>query len=162
MKVKSILLFAATLVIGFVLGMLTSAQLRYNKLKPVRVYFSEQRFRDGFYSAIQPDEQQKLRIDQILDKYARINSGFQADFRRNLDSTMKEFRREIDSNLTKDQIARLKEMDERRQEMMESRRRNQHSDDFHRGDDHSRRPSFRGSENSRERPHRPDSLNPTR
>ena len=45
------------------LGMLTSAQIRFHKLKPVRVYFSEERFREGFYRTIQPDEQQKAKID---------------------------------------------------------------------------------------------------
>jgi hypothetical protein len=141
MKVKTILLFAATLIIGIVIGMLASAQLRLNKLKPMRVYFSEQRFRDGFYSAIQPDEAQKAKIDQILDKYARINSGFQSTFRRSLDSTMREFRKELDSNLTSEQLARLKELDEKRQEMMrDARRRNSHNDDHRRGDERGNRP----------------------
>lgn len=135
MKTKPILLFVVTLLIGFIIGMLTSAQIRYNKLKPVRVYFSEQRFRDGFYRAIQPDEEQKVKIDQILDKYAVINSNFQKEFRKNLDSTMKEFRKELDSNLTKEQLGRLKEMDDRRQEMIkENRKTNQHEDSLRRRD----------------------------
>jgi len=54
--------------------MLTSAQLRFNKLKPVRFYFSEERFREGFYRIIQPDEKQKAEIDKILEKHARVNS----------------------------------------------------------------------------------------
>ncbi len=113
-----------TLIIGFVLGMLTSAQMRYHRLKPVRVFFSEERFREGFYQAIQPDEQQKAKIELILDKYAKINSELQNNFRKELDASMKEFRKELDSNLTKEQIARLKEMDERRQEMIRQNRRN--------------------------------------
>ena len=59
MKTKSIIIIVLTLVIGFILGMLTSAEMRYHKLKPVKVYFSEERFREGFYQAIQPDDQQK-------------------------------------------------------------------------------------------------------
>ncbi len=151
MKAKPIILFIITLLIGFVIGMLTSAQIRLNKLKPVRVYFSEQRFRDGFYNAIQPDEQQKAKIDQILDKYAKINSDFQDEFRENLDSTMKAFRKELDSNLTKEQLARLKEMDDRRKEMIrEYRRNNQYNDslrnrDGYRGE-HNRRSSHDGNQ----------------
>lgn len=149
MKAKPIILFAATLIIGFVLGMLTSAQLRFNKLKPMRVYFSEQRFREGFYKAIEPDEKQKVVIDEILDKYAKINSGFQAAFRRNLDSTMKEFRKELDLNLTKEQLARLKEMDEQRQKMIkESGRRSQ---DENRPGDHRRQYHDRDQSNERYR-----------
>ena len=80
MKAKPIILVIITLIIGFFLGMLTSAQIRYQKLKPVKVYFSEERFRDGFYKAIQPNEQQKEKIDLILDKYAKINSELQNNF----------------------------------------------------------------------------------
>ena len=104
--------------------MLTSAQIRYHRLKPVRVFFSEERFREGFYKAIQPDEQQKAKIDLILDKYAKINSEMQNNFRKDLDASMKEFRKELDLNLTKEQLLRLKDMDERRQEMIRQNRKN--------------------------------------
>jgi hypothetical protein len=118
MKTKPILFVVITLVIGFVIGMLTSAQIRFNKLKPVRVYYSEERFREGFYKTIEPDEKQKAEIEIILDKYAKFNGELQGNFRKQLDSNMKEFRKELDSKLTKEQIARLKEMDDRRQEMI--------------------------------------------
>lgn len=128
MKAKPIILVIVTLIIGFVLGMLTSAQIRYQKLKPVKVFFSEERFREGFYRTIQPDEQQKVKIDLILDKYAKINSDLQDNFRKDLDASMKEFRKELDLNLTKDQIARMKEMDERRQQMIRQNRMNHNND----------------------------------
>ncbi len=108
--------------------MLTSAQIRYHRLKPVRVFFSEERFRDGFYKAIQPDEKQKAKIDLILNKYAKINSEMQNNFRKELDAKMKEFRKELDSNLTKEQKISLKEMDDRRQEMIRQNRKNRHND----------------------------------
>jgi hypothetical protein len=131
MKAKPVLLIVITLVIGFIIGMLTSAQMRFNRLKPVRLYFSEERFRDGFYKTLEPDEKQKVEIEKILDKYAKLNSDLQDDFRKELDSNMKEFRKEIDSKLTKDQLARLKEMDERRQEMIRQNRSNRNdSNDF--------------------------------
>ena len=62
MKAKPILLVIVTLIIGFVLGMLTSAQIRYHKLKPVRVFFSEERFREGFYGqfSLMNSKKQKL------------------------------------------------------------------------------------------------------
>lgn len=138
MKTKSIIVIVLTLVIGFVLGMLTSAQMRYHRLKPVRMYFSEERFREGFYNAIQPDQQQKAKIDLILNKYAKINTGLQSNFRKELDASMKDFRKELDSNLTKDQISRLKDMDDRRQEMIRQNRMdrgndtiNSHGDRWH-------------------------------
>ncbi|MCX6334364.1 MAG: hypothetical protein NT092_08675 [Bacteroidia bacterium] len=123
MKAKPIIIVVITLIIGFVLGMLTSAQIRFNKLKPVRVYFSEERFKEGFYKTIEPGEKQKAEIQKILDKYAKLNSELQGNFRKQLDSNMKDFRKEIDSKLTKDQLARMKEIDERRQQMINHGRR---------------------------------------
>jgi hypothetical protein len=128
MKTKSIVVILVTLIIGFILGMLTSAQIRYNKLKPVRVFFSEERFREGFYRTIEPNEQQKEKIDLVLDKYAKINSELQSNFRKELDANMKEFRKELDKNLTKEQLVRLKDMDDRRQEMIRHNRNNFQND----------------------------------
>jgi hypothetical protein len=128
MKARSVIVVLVTLIIGFILGMLTSAQIRYHKLKPVRMFFSEERFREGFYRTIQPDDQQKAKIDLILDKYAKINSELQNDFRKELDASMKDFRKELDLNLTKEQLARLKEMDARREEMIKYNRKNRDDD----------------------------------
>jgi hypothetical protein len=124
MKAKPILLVVITLIIGFVLGMLTSAQIRFHKLQPVRMYFSEERFREGFFNVIQPDEKQKAEIQEVLDKYAKLNIQLQGDMRKEFESNMQDLRKELDSKLTKEQIARLKVMDERRQEMTRQFRKN--------------------------------------
>jgi AraC-like DNA-binding protein len=143
MKTKSILVVLVTLIIGFILGMLTSAQIRYHRLKPVRVFFSEERFRDGFYKTIQPDEQQKAKIDLVLNKFAKINSELQNNFRKELDVNMKEFRKELDLNLTKEQLARLKEMDDRRQEMIRQNRKNRQNDTLNSRDERRHYPGRR-------------------
>lgn len=145
MKARSVIVVLVTLIIGFILGMLTSAQIRYHKLKPVRVFFSEERFRDGFYRTIQPDDQQKAKIDLILNKYAKINSELQNNFRNELDASMKDFRKELDLNLTKDQIARLKEMDVRREEMIRYNRKNHEDDTINMRDGRPHRPDGRPS-----------------
>jgi len=162
MKAKPILLVIITLLIGFILGMLTSAQIRFNKLKPVRLYFSEERFREGFYKTIQPDEKQKAEIRKILDKYAKLNSNLQGNFRKELDINMKEFRKEIDSRLTDEQLARLKEMDQKRLEMIRKQRKSHGNDTLHnqksgrRG--HDRMPGYEGRKMSPpERPPYPQS-----
>jgi hypothetical protein len=123
MKAKPILLVLMTLLIGFVIGMLTSAQIRLNRLKPVRLYFSEERFREGFFKTIQPDEKQKAEIEKILDKYAKLNSELLNTFRKGTDTNIKELRKELASKLSKEQLARLKEMEERRMEMIRKDRR---------------------------------------
>ncbi len=128
MKSKLFLLVFITLVVGFVIGMLTSAQLRLHKLQPVRWYFSEERFMDGLYKTIEPDEKQKAEIEKIIAKYARLNASLQEDFRKSFDSNLKEFRKELDSKLTSDQLARLREMDEKRLEMIRQFRRDHRND----------------------------------
>jgi len=134
MKRKPVLLIIATLIIGFILGMLTSAQIRYHRFNPVRVYSSEERFREGFYRTVQPDEEQKKKIDLILDKYAKINSEIHTGFRKELDASMNNFRMEIDAFLTKEQIARLKEMDEQRQRLIHHKRRGHENESSGSGD----------------------------
>ena len=130
MKTRPVILVVVTLVIGFLLGMLTSAQIRNHRLKPVRVFYSEEKFREGMYKAIQPTEEQKVKIDQILDKYSKLNSEATSAFRKEFEARMDKFRTEVDSNLTPEQIARLKELDAQRQKMIESRRGN-HGMDYH-------------------------------
>jgi hypothetical protein len=147
MKTKLVLSGIIILIVGFLIGMLTSAQLRLHRLKPMRMYFSEERFREGFYKTIQPTAEQKVKIDLILDKYAKINSETQSSFRKELDSNIKAMRKELDSNLTKEQLARLKEMDERRQEMMRQERKKWENDTTRFRND--RRP-FPGRSNYRE------------
>jgi hypothetical protein len=125
MKIKPLVIIIITLAIGVALGILISAQIRYHRLKPVRIFFSEQRFREGFYNVIQPDEKQKETIDKLLSRYARENSFFQNDFRKKLDSLMKEFWKELNPLLTKEQQDRLKEMEKKRNEMFRQNRRPQ-------------------------------------
>lgn len=132
MKSRSVILIVITLLIGFVIGVLTSAQLRYQKLKPVRVFFSADRFREGLYNTIQPDDAQKADIEIVLDKYAREMSDLQGEFRKDFDTKMKAFRKEIDSKLTKEQIARLRDMEEKREEMFRQNRRERSNDTLNR------------------------------
>ena len=133
MKAKPIIIIISTLVIGFFIGMLVSARIRFHKLQPLRVFFSEQRFRDGFYNVIQPDEKQKVTIDDLLSKYARVNGTVQNDFRRKIDSVMKEFWKELEPSLSKEQLERLKEMEKKRMEMGRENRRNPHDSTGFRG-----------------------------
>jgi len=125
MKIRPVILVILTLAIGFVLGILVSAQVRFNRLKPVRIFFSEERFREGFYNILQPDDKQKIAIDQILSRYAKANNSLVVGFRRRSDSLMKEFWKEIEPNLTVEQLKRLKELEQRRMEMIRKSRRDQ-------------------------------------
>lgn len=132
MKAKSILVLILTLVIGFVLGMLTSAQIRQHRFRPVKFFYSEERLRESFYQTIKPDEKQKSVLEPILDKYAKINRELQSNFRKEMDASVSELRREIEPRLTREQLARLKEMDKKRQEMIRHRGKHDGDSIYHR------------------------------
>jgi hypothetical protein len=115
--------------------MLTSAQIRNARLKPVRFYFSDDRFREGFFRVVAPVGDQKEKLDEILNRYAKLNGEFQANLRKELDVNFREMKKELESVLSKEQVAKLREMDEKRQKMMKEFRRNRpDSSDFNRFD----------------------------
>ncbi|MBP8959985.1 MAG: hypothetical protein KBG40_06115 [Bacteroidales bacterium] len=124
MKTKAIILTIITLLIGFLLGILVSGQLRSHRLKPLRMFFSDERFfRDGFYNIIKPDENQSKTFDIIISKYAKANKEIQSEFRRKVDSLFKEFWKEVEPNLTKEQVNRIKEFEQRMNMIRSDRRR---------------------------------------
>jgi len=77
----------------------------------------------GFYKTIQPDEQQKAKIDLILNKFAKINSELQNNFRKELDAQYEGIQERIGSEPLKEQQSRLKDMDDRRQEMIRQKQK---------------------------------------
>jgi hypothetical protein len=136
MKTKSILVLILTLIIGFVLGMLTSAQIRHHRFRPVKFFFSEEKMRESFYQTIKPDDRQKAELEPILDRYAKINKELYSNFRKEMDASVSNLRKEIDSRLTKEQLVRLKEMDKKRQEMIRHGRKRYDRDSSETRNDH--------------------------
>jgi len=141
MKTRPVILAIVTLIIGFFLGILVSAQLRSHRLKPVKVFFSEEKFRETMYQAIQPTGDQRIDIDKILDKYSRLNGEATSAFRKAFETRMGQFRNELDSILTPEQISRLKELDAQREKMIKSRR-SEHGRDYN---DHGRKSRYDSS-----------------
>jgi len=122
-KTKIILLVIVSLVLGLLTGFLASSRLRLRKLEPVRTYFSADHFRERLYRVIEPDDDQKEIIDQILDKHARAGAELHIRIRKEIDSSFKAMRKELDAVLTREQLDKLKEMDKRRLEMMKQNRK---------------------------------------
>ncbi len=116
MKTRSIIIIIATLILGFILGMLTSAEIRHRKLKPMSFFLSEERFRDGVFSVINPAEDQKLKLEKVIEEYSKRNRELQADFRKNMDDFMKDLWKEMEPILTPEQIEKLLNMEKKRAE----------------------------------------------
>ncbi|MBE0674241.1 MAG: hypothetical protein IH591_06235 [Bacteroidales bacterium] len=144
MNLRSIVIIIATLLLGFVLGMLTSAQIRYQKLKPVKVFFSDDRFREGIYRVIEPDEVQREKLDEILKKYSKLNRDIQTSFRRQLEDFTSNLWEEMEPILTAEQKERLEEMERRRMEFTRGGKGRPSGDSIHGGNDYRNRPRMPG------------------
>lgn len=114
MKAKPLYLVLLVFVIGFILGMLTSAWIRNKRLKPVRMVLSEQRYIGYLSRIIEPTEDQINIFNDLVKKYGALNGELNKKFFDGINSNMEEFRKEIDSNLTKEQKSKLKEFEDER------------------------------------------------
>jgi hypothetical protein len=133
MKAKPVILVIITLLIGFIIGMLTSAQIRLHRMRPVRFYLSREEFREGFYKTIQADEKQKVQLEKILNNYDEINNNLLTDYRKGFEQNVKDMQKDLESILTKEQQDKLREIDERREEMFREARKNFGNDSLNRG-----------------------------
>lgn len=158
MKARSVIVIIATLLMGFVLGMLTSAQIRYHKLKPVRFFFTEERFREAIYSAINPDDNQKEKLEVVIRKYSRLSREMQNNYRKALEDFTEDLWKEISPILTSEQKEKLEEMDRKRQEITRQWRGRPPGDSLRGDDDPRHRMRFQG-DSLRMRP-QGDSLRP--
>ena len=110
MKARPVFLMIITLLIGFLLGVLTSAQLRHKRMRPLRIYSSEQQFREGAYSFIEPGEEQVEVLDEIISRYGKEGSELQRSFRREFDALMNNFWSELELQLTEEQLNSMREI----------------------------------------------------
>ena len=104
MKTKPILIIIVTLVIGFVIGVLTSAQLRHHRMRSVRVFTSERYFREIIYREVQPTEDQVKLLEPIFERYGKEGRELQRDFRKKFDAHNVKYWEEIKPILTDEQI----------------------------------------------------------
>ena len=142
MKLRITILIILTLLLGFVIGMLTSAQLRHNRMRPVRIYASEHYFREHLYKVVEPDSAQKAALDAIINKYGESFNDLNTGFRKDFESLMDKQWNEIKPVLNKEQLGKIEEFDRNRREIMRKfRQRGDHGDSKHfdRGPDPERR-----------------------
>jgi len=135
MKAKSLLIIVSTLILGFILGMLTSAEIRHQKLKPMSFFLSEERFKEGVFSVINPAEGQKEKLEKLIEDYSKRNRDLQADFRRNIESIMKDLWSDMKPILSQEQLDKLLEMEKRRSDYYEQRSGRAHRDSARGGSD---------------------------
>ena len=114
MKTRPVLFIIATLIIGFVLGFLTSSQLRHQRMKPVRIYSSEGRFMHDAYRFLQPDSIQAKKLEPVIRKYARSSSDLHKEYRRNFEKVMNDYFTAIKPLLTEEQLESIRHAEKMR------------------------------------------------
>ena len=119
MKTRSLLLLISILIIGFILGFLSSSIIRERKAREYRSYSSYESFRNHILGKIQPSEEQKINLLPIIEEYSKKNQELKVNYRKDFRSLMKEFREELKPFLTEEQ---LEAMERRRSNKSSSRK----------------------------------------
>ncbi|MFO7850898.1 MAG: hypothetical protein ACQERS_07495 [Bacteroidota bacterium] len=145
MKLRITILIILTLLLGIVIGMLTSAQLRHKRMRPVRIYASENYFKDHLYKVVEPDSAQKAELDAIIDRYSEEFREMNAAYWKEFESLMDRQWNDIKPVLNKEQIDKLQEIERnRREKIKEFREKDRTGDrDYHdrRRPDRDKKPS---------------------
>ena len=116
-KIKSGIILLTTLLIGFVIGFLTSTQVKENRIRELRTFGSAEGFKFMMEHMLELDGEQKDAIRPVVDKYAKKNFELMKNFRGEFSVLMKEFHKELTPYLTPEQIERLNEFGKRGREM---------------------------------------------
>jgi len=120
MKAKPILFLVITLLIGFSLGMLTSAHIRHKRMRSVRMFSSERHFKEMIYRIIEPGEEQKKELDLIMKSFGKEGKEIQRMFRKEFEEHNSLYWNKIESLLTQDQLDLLEAYKKKRSEQMKS------------------------------------------
>ena len=114
MKTRPLLFIIITLIIGFILGFLTSSQLRHQRMKPVRIYSSEKRFIHDAYRFLQPDSLQAKKLEPVIKKYAKSSSDLHKEYRRSFEKIMNDYFSAVKPFLTEQQLEGIRQTERMR------------------------------------------------
>lgn len=104
MKTKSIIIIITTLLIGFVIGFLTNAQITRQRLDTFVNRGSYNFFKYRMIRDINPDPQQAEKIEPILEKYAQLADQNVAQSRQKMQQLHQEMIDELKPYLTQQQM----------------------------------------------------------
>jgi len=116
-KIKSGIFLVITLLIGFVIGFLTSTQVKESRIRELRTFGSPEGFKYMMEHMLELDEKQKDAIMPVVDEYAKKNFELMKNFRGEFSVLMKEFHKELTPHLNPEQIECLNEFGKRGREM---------------------------------------------
>jgi hypothetical protein len=124
MKIKSISIIVATLVIGFVIGFLTNGQITSRKYKRFVSQDHSDVFKHRIIDVIKPDESQLKMIEPILEEYAEEAHQTLAKSKENMKMLHENLLEDLKPHLNEQQIVRLDEAHQRFSKRMRGPRAN--------------------------------------
>lgn len=108
MKTKSILALIGSLLLGLIIGFIISTQITQSRINNMLRLGMEEGFRNRMVEVINPTEDQKAKLDPIIDKYAQQNAQLTSEMRIEMGNQMRSFYKEIAPIINEDQKDRLK------------------------------------------------------
>lgn len=104
MKTRSLLLMVFILIIGFILGFLSSSFLKEKKTREYRSYSSYESFKKHALDKLQPSEEQKVKLLPVIEKYSEKYQELKLKYRNEFRSMMNEYSDELKPFLTEEQL----------------------------------------------------------
>ena len=102
-KTKTILILALTLILGFLLGVLTTGLIQRNIITRFMNLRTERGFASHFINLVGPTNDQIDKINPIIDYYAKQSEEINELFREQIRSMMDSMHYQIDPYLTEEQ-----------------------------------------------------------
>jgi len=112
-KSKSTLVILLVLIIGFILGSLTSGALQYRRAEKFRHMSPEGRFKEAIENIVEPTEEQKEQLQNIFDAHAQRMAEIQEEKSSEIMTVVDSLRLALSSVLTDEQKQKFREHTER-------------------------------------------------
>lgn len=109
MKSKAFLTVVLSIIIGFILGFLVSSQITRMRTKDVRSMSSQSSFKSRTYELIQPTEEQKGKIDPVIDYYSDQFDSMRSVTHKGFRKLIIDYHNSLEPYLTDEQNDILKE-----------------------------------------------------
>ena len=110
MKVKTTIIIIITLIFGIVLGAMLNRSFTHRRIKRAFDAVNPNRFTMILERAIDPTEEQKKQIREILQKHAKLVAELRKNLMQGMDTSMQSLKKELDSVLTPEQKERFEKM----------------------------------------------------
>ncbi len=107
MRTRSVIILVSTLLLGFLLGLATSAWVRHYKMKEFKAFTSIEGFRVRAISILEPTPEQEQLLIPVITEYGKKNLELKKKYREDFVNLMKEYRSTLYPLLTREQIERL-------------------------------------------------------